>query len=275
MEEGWATGHFNASELDQFRAIVESCKEIGSPAIVGTSEGERKHLGPAEAVALRDAFRKKSGIPVFLNADHSKSVERAKEAIDADYDSVHIDLSDLSLDENIKGTREIVEYAKGKQVNIEGELGYLWGESQIQKEKIEVKPEDYTDPKEAAEFVKKTGINRLAIAVGNVHGISLDEPELDIDRIKEIRKIIPEEIALVLHAGSGIPDEQIKAAIKAGIANIHINTDLRIAYVRELKKSLEENPEEAAMYKLDASAIKKLKELVKEKLKLFGAINRI
>ena len=280
--EGWATGHFNASELDQMRAIVEACKEVGAPAIIGTSEGERKHIGMSEAVAVRDAFRRDFGIPIFLNADHCKSVEAAKEAIDAGYDSVHIDLSALPFGENVKGTREVVEYVRSKIPNsnfqilsIEGELGYLRGESKIQKEKIEVKSEDYTKPEEAKDFAEKTGVDRLAIAVGNIHGISLDEPDLDIERIRAIRAAVPQEVVLVLHAGSGIPDEQIKAAIKAGIANIHINTELRVAYTDALKKSLAEDLNEVAMYKLDKAAIDAMKKLVKEKLMLFGSVNRL
>lgn len=276
-KEGWATGHFNASELDQMRSIVEACKEVGAPAIIGTSEGERKHLGISEAVAIRDAFRRDFGIPIFLNADHTKSVEAAKEAIDAGYDSVHIDLSALPFEKNMSGTRESVEYARAKNllISLEGELGYLRGESKIQKEKIEISPEDYTKPEEAREFVEKTGVDRLAIVVGNIHGISLDEPDLDIERICAIRKVIPQEVALVLHAGSGIPDEQIKAAIKAGIANIHINTELRVAYTDALKKSLAEDLDEVAMYKLDAAAIEAIKKLVKEKLELFGSMRGV
>lgn len=280
-KEHWATGHFNASELDQMRAIVEACKEVGAPAIIGTSEGERKHLGLAAAVALRDVLQNEYGVPVFLNADHTKSVQAAKDAIDAGYDSIHIDLSALSFEENLAGTKEIVDYARKLTTNnlrlttisIEGELGYLRGESKIQKEKIEVKQGDYTNSEEAAEFVKKTGADRLAIAVGNIHGISLDEPALDIERIKAIRVAIPQEVALVLHAGSGIPDEQIRAAIEAGIVNIHINTDLRVAFVKGLREAIAKNPDEVVMYKLDAEAIAKMKEVVKEKLRLFGAVN--
>ncbi len=281
MHDHWATGHFNASELDQMRAIVEACKEVGSPAIIGLSEGERKHLGLLEAVALRDVFRDEYGIPVFVNADHTKSVDAAKQAIDAGFDSIHIDLSAESFERNIAGTKEIVEYAKTKfsifnfQFSIEGELGYLRGESKVQHEKIEVSPEDYTKPEQAKEFVEETGIDRLAIAVGNIHGISLDEPDLDIERIAAIRGVVPEHVALVLHAASGIPDDQIRQAIDAGIANIHINTDLRIAFVSELKKSLAEHLDEAAMYKLDASAINAMKEVVKKKLQLFRAVNKI
>lgn len=283
----WSTGHFNASELDQVRTIVEACKELGAPSIIGTSEGERKHLGLGEAVVLRDALRKEYGIPVFLNADHTKSVAAAKAAIDAGYDSVHIDLSALPFEENVRGTQEVVEYTRinvlksdfrNSEVglpNIEGELGYLRGESKVQHEKIEVKKEDYTNPAQAKEFVEKTGVDRLAIAVGNIHGISLEEPALDIERIRAIRAAIPQEVALVLHAGSGIHDEQIRAAIEAGIANIHINTDIRIAFTRALRETMAQDLDESAMYKLDASAIEAMKRVVKEKLRLFGSVNRI
>lgn len=297
LKNRWATGHFNASESDQFRAICETAKEVGSPVIIGTSEGEAAHLGYLEAVALRDAFRKEFGIPIFLNADHHKSAEFAKKAIDAGYDSAHIDLSALPFEENVKGTREVVEYVRQKELgtwnlelrnkdqapssklqapfSVEGELGYLRGSSEIQNEKIEVIPEDYTDPEQAREFAEKTGVDRLAIAVGNIHGISLDEPALDIARIVAIRAAVPKEVALVLHAGSGIPDEQIKTAIEAGIANIHINTDIRVAYVNELKETLTEKSEEAAMYKLDEDAMQAMKKVIKKKLELFGAINKI
>ena len=158
---------------------------------------------------------------------------------------------------------------------MEGELGYLRGESKIQQEKIEVKKEDYTDPAQAADFVRRTGVDRLAIAVGNIHGISLDEPALDIDRIRAIRAAVPESVAFVLHAGSGIPDEQIRAAIDAGIANIHINTDIRVAFVEGLRKALADAPDETAMYKLDAHAVQAMKDVIKAKLQLFGSVNKI
>lgn len=275
--EHWATGHFNASELDHMRAIVEACQEVGSPAIIGTSEGERKHLGLREAVALQGVMQKIYHIPIFLNADHSKSVKTARQAVDAGYDSIHIDLSAELFDANAAGTREIVKYARmvNPDISVEGELGYLKGESKIQKEKIAVSPEDYTKPEEALQFVQATGVDRLAIVVGNIHGISLEEPALDIARIREIRRLIPPHIVLVLHAGSGIPDEQIKEAIEAGISNIHINTDVRVAFVDALKASVAQHADEAAMYKLDAPAIDAMKEVVKKKLQLFGSVGKI
>lgn len=277
LAENWATGHFNASESDQFRAICEAAKELNTIAIIGTSEGEAKHLGYLEAVALRDAFRKELGIPVFLNSDHHKSVGTAKKAVDAGYDSIHIDLSAESYEKNIAGAKEVAEYAKYKnpEISVEGELGYLRGESKVQKEKIIIRPEDFTNPDIALDFVKKTGVNRLAIVVGNIHGLSMDEPALDTERIKKIREVVPKDVALVLHGGSGIPDEQIKAAIAAGISNIHINTDIRVAYRDALLDEISRNPEEVAPYKFDAAAREAIKKIVKEKLILFGAENKL
>lgn len=271
--EGWSTGHFNFSESDQARAVCEAAKEAGTIAILGTSEGEAKHLGYLEAVALRDAFRKELDMLVVVNSDHHKSVESAKKAVDAGYDSIHIDLSAKPFEENVIQTKQIVEYAKSKNpdISVEGELGYLRGESKVQQEKIEVKPEDYTDPGQAKEFVERTGVDRLAIAVGNIHGISLDEPALDIERIREVRALVPKQIALVLHAGSGIPDDQIKNAIAAGIANIHINTDIRIAYTKALREDLAADPDIVVPYKFDDRARQMMKDVVVKKLKLFGS----
>lgn len=280
-KEGWATGHFNASESDHMRAVMEACAEVKSVAIIGTSEGERKHLGIIEAVALRDAFKREFDVPVFLNADHTKSVELAKLAIETGYDSIHIDLSVLPYEENIKGTKEIVDYARNWEkekdviLSVEGELGYLRGESKVTKEKVAVEKSDYTEPDKAAEFALGTGVDRLAIAVGNVHGLSPEEPKLDIELIKKIREAVPRNIALVLHAGSGVPDDKIRQAIEAGIQNIHINTDLRVAYAGALRETIEAEKSETAMYKLDASAIQAMKEVVKSKLALFGAVGRV
>lgn len=272
-KEGWATGHFNISNLEQMRAIVEAHKELGLPMVmIGLSEGERKFVGLRQAVALARAFEEDYGIPIFLNPDHSKSIESAKEAFDAGFNSVHIDLSKLPYEENLKGTREVVDYVKSKNpdVSVEGELGYLRGHSIIQKKVIEIKPEDLTKPEEAAEFVEKTGIDRFSGAYGNIHGIAANEPKLDIERIKKIREILPEDVSLVLHGGSGISDEEMRQAIKAGIANIHINTEIRVAYSEALRKSLTDDPEQVVPYKIFPPVIEAVKEKVKEKLKLFS-----
>lgn len=274
--EGWALGHFNISNLEQLRAIVNVGTSLKAPLHIGTSEGERKFIGLHQAVHLIEAFREETGLAIFLNADHSKSVEEARAAVDAGYDSVHIDLSAKSFQENVKGTKEVVEYAKSKNKNIsvEGELGYLRGESKMLNEIIEIKPEDLTNVEEAREFVSLTGVDRLAPVVGNIHGIAANEPNLDIERIRQIHEALPSTI-LVLHGGSGIPDDQMQDAIKAGIANVHVNTELRIAYTIALRKFISENQNQTTPYKLFPDVIRAVEDKTKEKLVLFGSINKV
>ncbi len=269
-------GHFNISNIEQLRAIVMAAQSLKTPVHIGTSGGERNFIGFRQAVYMVRAFREEFDLPIFLNADHFKSVEEARAVVDAGYDSIHIDLSAKSLKENIAGVREIVEYAKSRNadISIEAELGFLRGESKIQKEKIDIKPEDLTKPDEAAYFVQETRVDRLAPVVGNIHGISANEPELDIDRIRQIHEAVPGTI-LVLHGGSGIPERQIKEAIRAGISNIHVNTEIRIAYTDALRQALRDNPDETTPYKLFPGVLAAVEGKVKEKLALFGSMNRI
>jgi len=281
-KKGIAMGHFNISNSEQLHGIMNAAVSMKSPILIGTSEGERKFIGLKQAVSLVRAFREETGIPVFLNADHSKSGESAIAAIDAGYDSVHIDVSHLPYDENVKITNYVREHAKMTfrpdigEIHVEAELGLLLGESKIQKETIEVRPEQYTKPEEAADFVKKTGIDRLAPAVGNIHGIPANEKKIDIKLIKKIREAIPTpRIGITLHGASGISDNQIVEAVRAGVNNIHINTEIRVVFVRALKQTFFENPEETTPYKLYSEAIIAVQRKVEEKLKLFGSINRI
>jgi len=271
--EHWSTGHFNVSNLEQFRAIMDASKELDLPmAMIGLSGGERKFVGLKQAVALGKAFEEEYEMPVFINPDHSHSVESAKEAFDAGFNSVHIDLSKLPFEENVAGTREVVDYVKSKNpdVSVEGELGYLRGSSIIQKEAIEIKPEDLTRPEQAAEFVEKTGVDRFSGAYGNIHGIAANEPKIDIERIKAIREILPKNVFLVLHGGSGITDDDMRKAIDAGIANIHINTEIRAAYTEALRRALADNPEQIVPYKIFPPVVEAVKQKVEEKLRLFG-----
>ena len=277
-KEGWALPHFNISDAITLRAICMAAKNLKSPIMIGTSEGERKFIGAGQAVALVRAFQEEYGIPIFLNADHHKSAEAAKEAIDAGYDSVHIDLSRENNKKNFAGTKEVVEYAKAKNpdISVEGELGYLPTESsKIYKEVVEVDQESLTKPEEAAEFVKKTGVDRFAPAVGNLHGIAANEPKLDFQRIEAIRSALPDDVALVLHGGSGISDEDIKKAIQAGINNIHINTELRVVYRKALEEFFKQNPDETTPYKFLKAPLEAMQRKAEEKLRLFGAVRKI
>lgn len=272
----YALGHFNISNLETLRAIFETSQKLRAPVMIGTSEGERNFIGLRQAVALVRSLREEHNFPIYLNADHSKTEETALAALDAGYDSIHFDGSAMPFEENVRHAKKVVEAVRAKDpsISVEGELGYLRGDSKIIKEKIAVSPKDYTDPEQAAQFVKETGVDRLAIVVGNIHGISLDEPDLDIDRIKKIRAVIPSNVSLVLHAGSGIPDDQIRAAIDAGIVNIHINTEIRVAYSTALRTYVVEHPDETTPYKLTSSAISAVDEIIAKKIKLFGSANQ-
>ena len=273
----WALGHFNFSENEAIRAIIESASELKTAIFVGTSEGERKHLGTKEAVALVKAFREEFGIPIFLNADHHKSFEAVKETIDAGYDAILADFSVLPFEENVKLTKQSVEYAKSKnpEIIIEGELGYMKGESKIQKEIIEIKLEDLTKPEEAGQFVRETGVDMLAPAVGNIHGIAANAPKLDFARIAEIKKAVGNDIYLVLHGGSGMSELDFKKAIDAGISMVHINTEIRVAFTEELRKTLREMPEETTPYKILAPSVEAMRKVIEEKLKIFNSMDRI
>ena len=177
----------------------------------------------------------------------------------------------------MKGTKDIVDYVKAKkpEVHVEGELGLLKGESKIQKEIIEVRSEDMVTPEQAADFVSRTGIDRLAPAVGNIHGLSANVKVIYPDLIKKIRMAIPDSVGITLHGGSGIIDDLIRRAIVAGVNNIHINTEIRLADTESLKKSLADHPEETTPYKIVAPVIEAVRLKVEEKLKLFGSVNKI
>jgi len=277
VSEKWALGHFNFSENEAIRAIIESASELKTAIFAGTSEGERKHLGIKVAVALVKAFREEFGIPIFLNADHHKSFETVKEAVDAGYDAILADFSALPFEENIKLTKQSVEYAKSRNpgIVVEGELGYVRGESKIQ-EVIEIKPEDLTKPEEAGQFVRETGVDMLAPAVGNIHGIVTKSVEsIDVSRISDIKKAIGENVFLVLHGGSGLSESEFKNAIDAGISMVHISTEIRVAFTKTLRKTLEEMPEETTPYKILTPSVEAMKKIIEEKLKIFGSVNKL
>ena len=273
----WALGHFNFSENGALRAIVQAAFNLKAPIFVGTSEGERRHVGTKETVALVKAFREEFQIPIFLNADHTKSFENVVAAVDAGYDAVLADFSALSFEENVKMTKQSVEYAKSKNpdIIIEGELGYMRGESKLQKEIIEIKPEDLTKPEKAAQFVKETGIDMLAPAVGNIHGIAANAPKLDFERIAAIKTAVGKNAYLVLHGGSGMSESDFKNAIEAGISMVHINTEIRVAFAEALRKTLQEMPDETTPYKILTPSVEAMERVIEEKLRIFGSINKI
>ncbi|MBI5912863.1 class II fructose-bisphosphate aldolase [Candidatus Azambacteria bacterium] len=274
----YAIGQFNASTADQIRAIMRVAIELRTPVIIGTSEGECKFIGARQAVKLCEAYEE-AGISVILNADHTykdvkeiKNLDTIRALLDAGYNSIHFDGSVLSFEENVKWTKQVVAMCKEKDpgISVEGELGFLPGVSQISKEKVEIKPEYLTDPAQALAFVEATGIDRLAVSVGNSHGISFQEDRLDIERIAAIKKAIGGRAVLVLHGGSGIPSDQIQAAITQGVRKININTELRVAFHDALTATLIGSGE-TTPYKFLPPAMDAVASVVEGKIKLFGS----
>jgi fructose-bisphosphate aldolase class II len=280
-KEKKAVGHFNISNLEMLWGIFHAAKELNLPVIIGVSEGERQFVGLKQIVAVIKSIREEYGYPIYLNADHTYSVEKVKEAIDAGFDSVIYDGAKLPVEENIKNTKECVEYARasfkktGKEVLVEAELGYIGQSSKV----LDALPEGVdlkaglTTPEMAKKFVSETGVDLFAPAVGNIHGMMRvgHDPRLEIDLIKQIREACG--VPLVLHGGSGTVDEDFVHAIYAGISVVHISTELRVAFRKALMLSLQENPEEVAPYKYEKDAVGAVEKVVGERLKLFNSIN--
>lgn len=277
-EGHYAIGQFNVSNLEQIRAVCEVAAVLRSPIILGTSEGERKFIGLCQIAAIVRTWREEIDLPIILNADHSKSFETAKAAADAGYTGIHFDGSELSYEENLKITKQVVEYVKSNnpEAIVEGELGRVPGGSKVHTEAIKLEESDFTDPDLAAQFVKETGVDSLAISYGNIHGVfgkGLEGAEkLDIERLKAVRQ--KTGALLVLHGGSGIADEEVRESIKNGIVKVNINTELRVAYVNTLRDVLNQS-RETTPYKIWPAVIEAVKKVVEGKMRLFGSINKI
>ena len=270
QKKGIAVGHFNISNSDGFWAVVLGAKELNLPVIIGASEGERDFIGVRQLAAMVRSYREAAGQPVFLNADHTYSFDRVKEAVDAGYDAVIFDGTELSFEDNVATTKKCVEYARSKNpdILIEAEIGFIGKSSKL----LDAVPEGVgrlTSVEEAKSFIDATGVDMLAPAVGNVHGmVKGGEPALNIERIGEIKNATG--LPLVLHGASGNSVEDIQKAIKAGISIIHINTELRVAFKGGLMQALQEHPDEIAPYKYLKGARNAMQKVVEEKLKLFN-----
>lgn len=268
-----AIGSFNFSTAEILRAIAEAARETASPVIISTSEGEADFVGWRQATALVESWRQQTGLPFVLNLDHGKSLASVKAAVEAGYNAVHFDGSTLDFAENITRTKEVVDYVRDVDENIlvEGELGYLRGSSSLhEEEKLEIREEDLTDPGEAAQFVRETGINSLAMVIGNAHGVYVKSKEkLHLERLKKIKEAVGPETFLVLHGGSGISAADIKQAIALGIVKINVNTDMRLAWAGGLKDKISQDAKETTPYKLLQPGFEAVKGVVSDKIKLF------
>ena len=270
---GTAVGHFNVATLEMFNAVIGAAQETELPVIIGVSEGEREFIGIHTIVALiRQA--QANGVTVFLNADHTYSVDGVKKALDAGFDSVIIDGAKLPFDENVAQTRTVVEYARdhAPEALVEAEFGYIGTSSKILEEVPEGVDEDtLTKPEEARKFVEETGVDLLAPSVGNMHGMFKggDNPgDLHIDLIKEI--VEATGVPLVLHGGSGTSDDDFIAAAEAGTAIIHVSTEMRVAYKSGLEMTMQQKPDELAPYRLLKQSKENVQKVVQKRMELFA-----
>jgi fructose-bisphosphate aldolase, class II len=277
-EKKVAIGHFNISNMEGLWGVFRAAQSLGVPVIIGVSEGERDFVGVRQAAALVRSLREQYDYPIFLNADHTYSFDRVKEAIDAGFDSVIFDGAKLPFEENVRLTKQCVEYARGcgRDVLVEGELGFIGQSSKILDaipEGVDLGDGSLTDPAKAKEFVEQTGVDMLAPAVGNFHGMLRGgvDPKLNIKRVQAIAHATG--VPLVLHGGSGNSEDDFKQSIAAGISIVHINTEIRVAYKQGLMKGLQENPDEVAPYKFLRESVKAVEEVVMKKLQMFNNID--
>ncbi|HXJ96890.1 MAG TPA: class II fructose-bisphosphate aldolase [Terriglobia bacterium] len=271
-----AVGHFNISDLVALRAIVEAAGELNLPVLVGVSEGEREFMGVRQVAALVKSYRDETGHPIFLNADHTHSLPKAEEAARAGFDEIIFDASALPFEENVRATRQALEAIKSISPStlVEGEIGYI-GTSSAVLDKTPEGMSPLTTPEEAKQFVDATGVDVLAPAVGNMHGLLRSmvrgeaQKHLDIKRIGEIKGATG--IFMTLHGGSGTGDEDFKRAIKSGMTIVHVNTELRLAWRRGLEAAFAREPDEVAPYKLLPGALEAVKQVVRARLQLFSS----
>ncbi len=273
---GVAVGHFNFSTFDVAQAIVNAAKNLNLPVILGLSEGERDFAGFQEAVAWVKAVRENFYAPVFLNADHTYSFERVKEAVEAGFDMVIYDDAGGDLDKNIEEAKKCREFInnfnkeKGADVLLEAELGYIGKSSKILTELPDGL--EMTKVEDAVKFVENVLPDLLAPAVGNVHGMLKDVPDPDLNEVRVSEIFAAVKIPLVLHGASGNTKEDIQRCIKNGVAVVHVNTEIRVAYKEALKKHITES-DEVAPYKYMKEIEADVQKVVEEKLKIFNFIN--
>lgn len=265
-EEHYAVPHFNINNLEWTKFILEECNELNVPVILGVSEGAVKYMGSYLVVADMVKALVKSlniKIPVCLHLDHGSSLESCISAIDAGFSSVMIDGSRLPLEENIKITKEVVSYAHERGISVEAEVGHIGTtEDNMTKEETNATLED------CQILYENTDIDALAAALGSVHGFYKKEANLDFETMELINKSLP--VPLVLHGGTGIPDDKIRMAISKGISKININTELQSVWSKAVRKYLLENENVYDPRKIISSGESAMKERISEIVTLFG-----
>ncbi len=274
----FAVGAFNIDNQETLIAIAKAAQKLRSPVLVEVSDGEVKALGLENVRDLVDNYKAEYGIEMYINLDHSPTVEDCKRAIDAGYEFIHIDISqanhDASDEEIIAKTREVVEYAKFTGALVESEPHYFGGSSNVHEEAIDYEEikKTFTTPELLASFADETGIDTFAVAVGNLHGKYPVPKELDLELLQRLRD--SHRVAFSLHGGSGTPLHFYEEAARIGVSKVNINSDMRYAFRTTLEKVLAENPKEYAVVKLMPEVFGAVQEVVEEKINAFGSAGK-
>jgi fructose-bisphosphate aldolase class II len=274
----FAVGAFNIDNQETLIAVARAAQKLHSPVLVEVSQGEVEAMGLENIRDMVDNYRVEYGVEMYINLDHSPSVDAAKRGIDAGFEFIHIDISqanhDATLDEIVAKTKEIVEYAKFTGALVEAEERYFMGSSNLHTETIdyeEVKKYN-TTPDEAKRFVDDTGIDTLAVQIGNLHGLYPVPKELDLELLQRLRDTIPCQISL--HGGSGTPLHYFQDAAKIGVSKININSDMRYAFRKTLEKVLADNPDEYAVVKLMPQVYSAVQAVVEDKINAFNSAGK-
>ena len=270
QEGDYAVGAFNCNNMEIVQAIVAAAEKENAPVIMQASQGAIKYAGLDYITAMAKLAAGKAKVPVALHLDHGTSFEQCIQCIRAGFSSVMIDGSKLPLQENIALTRRVLEVARACGVSVEAELGKIGGT----EDDISVSERDalFTDPGEADEFVRETGVGSLAVAIGTAHGQYKGVPELDFARLEKIIALV--KIPIVLHGSSGVPDEAVRKAISLGVCKVNIDTNIREAFVAAARKVLEENPREIDPRKMLGPARESATEVIRDKIRIFGSSDK-
>ena len=277
-QQGFAVGAFNIDNQETLIAIARAAQKLNAPVLVEVSQGEVEAIGIENVRDMVDNYKKEYGIEMYINLDHSPTVENCKQAIDAGYEFIHIDISqanhDASEEEIVAKTKEVVEYAKFTGALVESEPHYFGGSSNVHTEEInyeEIK-KTFSTPESAKAFVEETGIDTFAAAIGNLHGKYPVPKELDLELLQRIRDAIPCQISL--HGGSGTPLHFFEDAAKIGVSKININSDMRYAFRTVMEEELKAHPDEFAVVKLMDKVKDAVQAVVEEKIQAFGSAGK-
>lgn len=265
QKENYAVGAFNVENMEMVQAVLEAAEELKAPVIMQTTPSTVKYAGLDFYYANVKAAAERASVPVAVHLDHGSSFELAMQALRIGYTSIMIDGSHNIFEENIALSKSVVDACEPSNIPVEAELGKVGGK----EDDLDGGDGGYTDPAEAKEFVDRTGVSSLAVAIGTAHGVYKGEPKLDLDRLTEIRKVV--DIPLVLHGASGLSEEAVKESIRRGICKVNFATELRIAYSEGIKKVLEDNPETIDPKKYGAVGRENVKQLVMNRMRVCGA----